>query len=69
MIHDIRDAFNELLHENLWMDKQTRLVAEDKANNMNERIGYPEFIMNKTRLEKEYNNVSSFHNNHMVFCK
>ena len=63
MIHDIRDAFNELLHENLWMDKETRLVAEDKANNMNERIGYPEYIMNKTRLEKEYNNVSSFHNN------
>ena len=58
MIHDIRDAFNELLHENLWMDKETRLVAEDKANNMNERIGYPDYITNTTRLEEEYNNVS-----------
>ena len=57
MIHDIRDAFNELLHENMWMDKETRLVAEDKANNMNERIGYPENITNKTRHEEEYENV------------
>ncbi len=64
MIHDIRDAFNELLHENLWMDKETRLVAEDKANNMNERIGYPEYIMNKTRLEKEYKNVSTLQQRH-----
>ena len=32
MIHDIRDAFNDLLEENDWMDMETRLVAEDKAN-------------------------------------
>ena len=60
MIHDIRDAFNELLHENMWMDKETRLVAEDKANNMNERIGYPDYITNTTKLEQEYENVSKY---------
>jgi len=27
---------------------------------MNERIGYPEYITNKTRLEEEYKNVSFF---------
>ena len=58
MIHDIRDAFNELLHENKWMDKETRHVAEDKANTMRERIGYPEYITNTTRLIDEYKNVS-----------
>ena len=58
MIHDIRHAFNELLHENMWMDKETRLVAEDKANNIREQIGYPEYITNATRLVEEYNNVS-----------
>ena len=58
MIHDIRHAFNDLLHENMWMDKETRLVAEDKANNMRERIGYPEYITNTTRLITEYKNVS-----------
>ena len=60
MIHDIRHAFNELLHENHWMDKETRLVAEDKANNIREQIGYPEYITNTTRLVDEYKNVSNF---------
>ena len=59
MIHDIRHAFNELLHENHWMDKETRLVAEDKANNIREQIGYPEYITNTTRLVDEYKNVSN----------
>lgn len=36
----------------------SRLVAKDKANSMNERIGYPEYITNTTRLEEEYKNVS-----------
>ena len=59
MIHDIREAFNELLEENDWMDPETRKVAEDKANSMTERIGYPEYITNDTRLEGEYTNVST----------
>nr|XP_040578215.1 neprilysin-1-like isoform X2 [Lepeophtheirus salmonis] len=58
MIHDIREAFNDLLEENEWMDEETRLVAKDKANSMNERIGYPEYITNKTRLNQEYENLS-----------
>ena len=58
MIHDIREAFNDLLEENEWMDTETRHVAEDKANSMTERIGYPEYITNDTRLEEEYQNVS-----------
>ncbi|CAB4057557.1 MMEL1 [Lepeophtheirus salmonis] len=58
MIHDIREAFNDLLEENEWMDEETRLVAKDKANSMNERIGYPEYITNKARLNQEYENLS-----------
>ena len=63
MIHEIRHAFNDLLEENEWMDVETRLVAEDKANSMNERIGYPEYITNQTRLEEEYQNVGT----HLIF--
>jgi predicted metalloendopeptidase len=57
MIHDIREAFNELLELNEWMDEETREVAKDKANSMNERIGYPEYITNRTKLEDEYAEV------------
>ena len=62
MIHDIREAFNELLEENEWMDTETRHVAEDKANSMTERIGYPEYITNDTRLQEEYQNVCNGNN-------
>lgn len=57
MIHSIREAFNELLEENDWMDDETRAVAKDKANAMNERIGYPDILTNATELDKEYSNV------------
>ncbi|KAI4462306.1 zinc metalloprotease family m13 neprilysin-related [Holotrichia oblita] len=54
MIHTIREAFNELLTENHWMDDETRAVAKEKADAMNERIGYPQLITNSTELIKEY---------------
>ncbi|XP_063233227.1 neprilysin-1 [Bacillus rossius redtenbacheri] len=54
MIHTIRQAFNELLVENHWMDDDTRAVAKEKADAMNERIGYPELLTDKEELSKEY---------------
>lgn len=58
MIHTIREAFNELLADIHWMDDETRAVAKEKADAMNERIGYPEILTNRTELKKEYVNVS-----------
>lgn len=58
MIHTIREAFNELLAENHWMDDETRAVAKQKADAMNERIGYPEILTSAKELEKEYENVN-----------
>ncbi|XP_076160206.1 neprilysin-1 [Ptiloglossa arizonensis] len=54
MIHSILEAFNELLAENQWMDDETRAVAKNKADSMNERIGYPEFLNDPVELSKEY---------------
>ncbi|KAJ8981669.1 hypothetical protein NQ317_017290 [Molorchus minor] len=54
MIHTIREAFNELLAHNDWMDDETRAVAKEKADAMNERIGYPRLITNKLELTREY---------------
>lgn len=58
MIHTIREAFNELLAENHWMDDETRAVAKEKADAMNERIGYPELLTEPDELNKEYIMVS-----------
>ncbi|KAL0112027.1 hypothetical protein PUN28_013327 [Cardiocondyla obscurior] len=54
MIRTIREAFNELLVENQWMDDETRAVAKKKADSMNERIGYPEFLKDSFKLSEEY---------------
>ncbi|EZA54238.1 Membrane metallo-endopeptidase-like protein [Ooceraea biroi] len=54
MIRTIREAFNELLAENHWMDDETRAVAKKKADSMNERIGYPEFLKDPVELSMEY---------------
>ena len=32
MIHNIREAFNEILEENEWMDDETKTVAKEKVN-------------------------------------
>lgn len=58
MIHNIRQAFNELLGYNEWMDNETRKVAMEKANAINERIGYPDLLTNPIQLSKEYSFVS-----------
>lgn len=61
MIRTIREAFNELLAENHWMDDETRDVAKSKADSMNERIGYPEFLKDSIELSKEYVMVSNLY--------
>uniref|UniRef100_A0A182JER4 Uncharacterized protein n=1 Tax=Anopheles atroparvus TaxID=41427 RepID=A0A182JER4_ANOAO len=58
MIHTIREAFNELLADIDWMDDETRAVAKEKADAMNERIGYPDILTNADELEKEYVNLT-----------
>ena len=60
MIHNIRDAFNELLEEIDWMDDKTRSVAREKAAAIAEKIGYPEYIMNDTAINVDYEGVRSF---------
>lgn len=64
MIHTIREAFNELLAHNHWMDDETRAVAKDKANAMNERIGYPDLLKQPDELSKEYTMVGMNMSNH-----
>lgn len=57
MIRRIREAFNELLDENDWMDEETKKVAKEKANSINERIGYSDYLTNQVEVSKEYAEV------------
>lgn len=60
MIQTIRQAFNELLIENQWMDDETRAVAKSKADSINEKIGYPEFLKDSKKLSEEYITVKNY---------
>lgn len=60
MIQNIREAFNEILDENDWMDFHTKQVAKKKADSMNERIGYPNFLLNAMELSNEFTQLQVY---------
>ncbi|XP_059174583.1 neprilysin-1-like isoform X2 [Physella acuta] len=57
MIHNIREAFNDLLEENDWMDEKTKEFAKEKANAMKERIGYPDILTDSKQLDSKYESL------------
>lgn len=60
MIQNIREAFNEILDENDWMDYHTKQVAKKKADSMNERIGYPNLLLNAMELSNEFTQLQVY---------
>lgn len=58
MIDAIRAAFKKGLPHLDWMDDETRRAAEDKADAVVDMIGYPEYIKDKTKLEKKYEGLN-----------
>ncbi|XP_031570959.1 endothelin-converting enzyme homolog isoform X2 [Actinia tenebrosa] len=68
MIHAIRGVFIDNLKDIEWMDEETKKAAKDKAEAIRENIGYPTYIVNATKLAKEYkgfdvNKTTHFQNN------
>ncbi len=54
MIDRVRESIISNFPNNAWMDAETRRLAEEKIRYITEMIGYPEFIMNDTLLNKKY---------------
>ena len=42
-----------------WMDQATRNKAEEKLEFISPMIGYPDWILNVTKLDEAYENVST----------
>ncbi|XP_055373792.1 neprilysin-3 isoform X2 [Condylostylus longicornis] len=68
MINQIREAFIKNLKTLDWMDKNTSKLAEEKANAITDMIGFPDYILNKTKLDERYfdlkiNKTEYFDNN------
>lgn len=58
MIYSIRDAFKDNLVNLNWMDDRTRMLAREKADNINQMIGFPDFILSPDILNGKYEGVS-----------
>ncbi|CAH0403542.1 unnamed protein product [Chilo suppressalis] len=54
MIDNIRAAFKRNLDHLDWMDTETRTAAEVKADAITDMIGFPDYILQKEELDKQY---------------
>ncbi|KAE8298237.1 Endothelin-converting enzyme 1 [Larimichthys crocea] len=64
MVAEIKWAFEDSLKYVSWMDSETKKAAKEKADAIYNMVGYPEFIMNTTKLDKVFNDfevVSDFY--------
>jgi neprilysin len=57
MINDVRTAFKKNLKNLKWMDKETRRLAEEKADSISDMIGFPDYILNPIELDKKYKDL------------
>ena len=57
MILNIRHEFELTINEVDWMDKQSKQAAIEKAESIDIKIGYPEFIYNKSYIDSIYKDV------------
>ncbi|XP_053724409.1 endothelin-converting enzyme 1 isoform X1 [Synchiropus splendidus] len=55
MVGQIKWAFEDSLRSVSWMDVDTKKAAKEKADAIYNMVGYPEFIMNATKLDKVFN--------------
>lgn len=65
MVHGIRKEFELILREVNWMDNETREAALNKLKGMSTHIGYPDEIMDDSKIEEYYDNLEIDENNYL----
>lgn len=58
MIKSIKESFVKKFEEITWMDEETRLLAKEKVNYVDELIGYPDFLENDELLDLRYQELN-----------
>lgn len=54
MVENLRSAFKELVEETDWMDSETQVKAEEKADLMLQLIGYPDWLVEVEKVDAYY---------------
>lgn len=57
MINEIRTAFRDNFRNLKWMDKETRNLANEKAEAISDMIGFPDYILNPKELDEKYKDL------------
>ena len=52
LVKNIRTSFEENLNSLQWIDKQSKNEAKKKLEKINQKIGYPDFIKDQTKLNE-----------------
>ncbi|XP_052034288.1 membrane metallo-endopeptidase-like 1 [Apodemus sylvaticus] len=60
LIEKVRSVFVDNLDELNWMDEESKKKAQEKAMNIREQIGYPDYILeeNNRYLDEEYSSLT-----------
>lgn len=64
MINSVRIAFKENLKNLEWMDPETRVLANEKADAISDMIGFPDYILNPQLLDERYKTLDIDPNNY-----
>ena len=54
MVNDLRSVFKELVEETKWMDSESKVKAEEKADLMLQQIGYPDWLVEVEKVDAFY---------------
>ncbi|XP_055905883.1 neprilysin-4-like [Eupeodes corollae] len=57
LLSEVKDAFTETLMGLEWIDERTKELAHNKVNKTKLAVGYPDFILNPTELNKLYSDL------------
>lgn len=64
MINSVRLAFKDNLENLEWMDPETRILANEKADAISDMIGFPDYILNPQLLDERYKMLEIDPNNY-----
>lgn len=65
MVNGIKKEFELILNEVNWMDEETRQSALNKLRAMSTHIGYPDEIMDNSKIQKYYETLEIDENNYL----
>lgn len=57
LITNLKEAFNQLLDESVWLDADTKTRAKEKLNAISVNVALPEFLLDDNLLNEYHNQV------------